>query len=210
MTSMADTISERRAPLRHAATRGTSTSRRMLPRPAPHQLRLISAALGAGFVVGTVDAPGSDAVGFALRDRVAWRHDSPEVPKLVLRDSSDVLGVPDWISDEQVVRYLGPGLLALGIVRSSSFLDPGSPARVEADDPTVAAMATAWMRSLGIRVVDSGPSFTIRDDVRTRRLVFSGNGKLALAAVEVFRGVRAGLFDSIPGVGRGSDPRLVA
>ena len=171
-------------------------------------LRLRPTLRGRGFVVGIVDAAGPDTNGFAPRDRVAWRDTGEELGELVLRPQRDVLGVPRWISDEQVVSYLGPGLVARALVRTRP-LSRGEGIRVVSADPIVADMTAAWARSLGARIVDGEAPVAIHDDLRVRRAMLKGHGRLAEAAVEVFQAVRRGVFDDVDGVA-GAAPRAAA
>jgi hypothetical protein len=178
-----------------------------VPRPTVGRLRLRPARRGRGFIVGSVDAAGPDTNGFAPRDRVAWRdtgdQGGEQLDELLLIDQDDVLGVPSWITDEQAVSYLGPGLIARALVRTRPFAR-GDQVRVVSTDRVVAEMTAAWARSLGARVVDpavDGPAQTARisihDEPRIRKTVLGSHGKLAQAAVEVFQAIRAGVFDSV-------------
>src|ERR1700749_5090950 len=126
-----------------------------VPRPTIGRLRLRPTRRGRGFVVGIVDAAGPDTNGFAPRDRVAWRDIVPdvEIGELLLMDQDDVLGVPSWISDDQVVSYLGAGLIARALVRTRPFVR-GDEVRVVSTDLVVAAMTAAWAKALGAMVVD--------------------------------------------------------
>ncbi|PZQ91742.1 MAG: hypothetical protein DI534_01925 [Leifsonia xyli] len=171
-------------------------------------LRLRPTLRGRGFVVGTVDAAGPDTNGFAPRDRVAWRDSGEELGELLLRPQLDVLGVPRWISDEQLVSYLGPGLVARALVRTRPF-GRGDDVRVVSADPLVADMTAAWARSLGARIVESGSDLAIRDDLRVRRAMLAGHGKLAQSAVEVFQAIRSGVFDGVDPI-PGASPRVAA
>lgn len=168
-----------------------------VPRPTIGRLRLRPTLRGRGFVVGIVDAAGPDTNGFAPRDRVAWRDTNAdlEMGQLLLMDQDDVLGVPSWITDEQVVSYLGAGLIARALVRTRPFVR-GDEVRVVSTDPLVADMTAAWAKSLGANVVDKAP-VAIQDDPRVRRTVLGSHGKLAQAAVEVFQAIRAGVFDGV-------------
>lgn len=168
-----------------------------VPRPTIGRLRLRPTLRGRGFVVGIVDAAGPDTNGFAPRDRVAWRDTNAELElgQLLLMDQDDVLGVPSWITDEQVVSYLGAGLIARALVRTRPFVR-GDGVRVVSTDPLVADMTAAWAKSLGARVDDKAP-VAIQDDPRVRRTVLGSHGKLAQAAVEVFQAIRAGVFDGV-------------
>jgi NADPH:quinone reductase len=181
--------------------------RSVVPRPAAGQLRLRPTLRGNGFVVGSVDANGPDTVGFANRDRVAWRDTSTELPDLLLLDQDDVLGVPGWITDEQVADFLGPGLIARALMRSSRRVGHGDDVRVVSRDPLVAAMAAAWARSLGARIVEQGPAVVIEAtsaEPGGERRGQSSHGRLAQAAVEVFQAVRAGVFEGVdPATPRG-------
>jgi hypothetical protein len=174
-----------------------------VPRPTIGRLRLRPARRGRGFIVGSVDAAGPDTNGFAPRDRVAWRDTGDELDDLLLIDQDDVLGVPSWITDEQVVSYLGPGLIARALVRTRPFAR-GDQVRIVSTDRVVADMTAAWARSLGARVVDPAADaagqtarISIHDEPRVRKTVLGSHGKLAQAAVEVFQAIRAGVFDSV-------------
>jgi hypothetical protein len=168
-----------------------------VPRPTVGRLRLRPTLRGRGFVVGVVDAAGPDTNGFAPRDRVAWRDTNAdlEIGQLLLMDQDDVLGVPSWITDEQVVSYLGAGLIARALVRTRPFVR-GDEVRVVSTDPLIADMTAAWAKSLGANVVDRA-AVAIQDEPRVRRTVLGSHGKLAQAAVEVFQAIRAGVFDGI-------------
>ncbi|HTN59312.1 MAG TPA: hypothetical protein VL043_13680 [Protaetiibacter sp.] len=172
------------------------TTRIAIPRPTTGVLRLRPTLRGRGFVVGTVDAAGPDTNGFAPRDRVAWRDSGEELGELLLRPQRDVLGVPRWITDEQVVSYLGPGLVARALVRTRPF-SRGDGVRVVSADPLVADMTAAWARSLGARIVEREGALSIHDDLRVRRAMLKGHGRLAEAAVEVFQAIRRGVFDEV-------------
>lgn len=167
-----------------------------VPRPTVGVLRLRPTLRGRGFIVGIVDAAGPDTNGFAPRDRVAWRDSGEPLGELLLRPQRDVLGVPRWITDEHVVSYLGPGLIARALVRTRPF-SQGEGVSVVSADPLVAEMTAAWARSFGARIVKRGGAMTIHDDLRTRREAMRGHGRLAEAAVEVFQAVRRGIFDDV-------------
>jgi hypothetical protein len=175
-----------------------------VPRPTVGRLRLRPARRGRGFIVGSVDAAGPDTNGFAPRDRVAWRDAGEQLAGdefggLLLIDQDDVLGVPSWITDEQAVSYLGPGLIARALVRTRPFAR-GDQVRVVSTDPVVAEMTAAWARSLGARIVDPAVEtarVSIQDEPRIRKTVLGSHGKLAQAAVEVFQAIRSGVFDSV-------------
>jgi len=178
-----------------------------VPRPGVGVLRLRPTLRGRGFIVGTVDAAGPDTSGFAPRDRVAWRDDGSELPDLLLLDQDDVLGVPRWITDEQVVSFLAPGLAARALVRTRP-VGRGDAVQVIASDPLVHRMTEAWVRSLGARIADEPSALEIRDLPQARR-IGSGHGKLAQAAVEVFQAIRSGAFDTIAPIS-GERPGLAA
>lgn len=186
----------------NTATEMTRTTH-VVPRPTTGRLRLRPTRRGRGFVVGIVDAAGPDTNGFAPRDRVAWRDTdaelqltAPDGQNLLLMDQDDVLGVPSWITDDQVVSYLGAGLIARALVRTRPF-GRGDEIRVVSTDPLIEQMTAAWAKSLGARVVDKGGEFAIQDEPRVRRNVLGSHGKLAQAAVEVFQAIRAGVFDGV-------------
>ncbi len=186
-------------------------SRAAVPRPTAGRLRLRPTRRGRGFIVGTVDAAGPDTNGFAPRDRVAWRDSDEQLDELLLIDQDDVLGVPSWITDEQLVSYLGPGLIARALVRTRPFAR-GDQVRVVSTDRVVADVTAAWARSLGARIVDPATEtvrISIHDEPRVRRAVLGSHGKLAQAAVEVFQAIRAGVFDSVPVIA-GIAPEIAA
>jgi NADPH2:quinone reductase len=177
-----------------------SGSRTIVPRPTTGRLRLRPTRRGRGFIVGSVDAAGPDTNGFAPRDRVAWRDSGEQLDELLLIDQDDVLGVPSWVSDEQVVSLLGPGLIARSLVRTRPFAR-GDQVRVMSTDKVVAEVTAAWARSLGARIVDPAVEtarISIQDEPKIRRAVLGSHGKLAQAAVEVFQAIRAGVFESVP------------
>ena len=186
-------------------TRVPALVRTPVPRPTVGRLRLRPARRGRGFIVGSVDAAGPDTNGFAPRDRVAWRDTGDELDELLLIDQDDVLGVPSWITDEQVVSYLGPGLIARALVRTRPFAR-GDQVRIVSTDRVVSEMTAAWARSLGARVVDPADGaaqtarISIHDEPRVRKTVLGSHGKLAQAAVEVFQAIRAGVFDSVESI----------
>lgn len=179
-----------------------------IPRPSAGWLRLRPTRRGRGFIVGIVDAAGPDTNGFAPRDRVAWRDRGQELDELLLLDQTDVLGVPDWISDEQLVSFLGPGLVARALVRTRPVVR-GADVRVVSTDSIVAEMTAAWVRSLGARVVDAEHAVPIRDEPQARRIGLGSHGRLAQAAVEVFQAIRSGVFDEV-GTIVGVRPNLAA
>ena len=198
------------------------THRPPVPRPTAGRLRLRPTQRGRGFLVGIVDAAGPDTNGFAPRDRVAWRDvprvdtQSPgtdpavkaELGELLLIDQDDVLGVPSWVTDDQVVSYLGAGLIARALVRTRPF-GRGDEIRIVSTDSLVQEMTAAWAKSLGARVVDQGGVFAIHDEPQTRRSILGSHGRLAQAAVEVFQAIRAGVFDGVRGITR-DDVRTAA
>ncbi|CAN5474417.1 hypothetical protein BH09ACT4_BH09ACT4_22580 [soil metagenome] len=196
-----NTVTMNTAPMNKVSTH------HVVPRPTVGRLRLRPTRRGRGFVVGMVDAAGPDTNGFAPRDRVAWRDLDPqlELGELLLMDQDGVLGVPSWVTDEQVVSYLGAGLIARALVREAHDLKSGrtrpfgrgDEIRVVSTDPLVEEMTAAWAKSLGARVVDRGGAFAIHDEPKVRRTVLGSHGKLAQAAVEVFQAIRAGVFDGV-------------
>ncbi len=192
-----------------SATAGSS-SPLIVPRPGAGQLRLRPTARGRGFVVGTVDANGADTVGFANRDRVAWRDTSTQLPELLLMSQDDVLGVPSWITDQQVVDCLGPGLIARALIRSSRPVGRGDDVRVISGDPVVRDFAAAWATFLGAQIVDAGPALVLEYPPRQRGRQTSSHGRLAQAAVDVFQAVRAGVFEGIDVGVRSADPASAA
>jgi hypothetical protein len=186
-------------------------ARPVVPRPTVGRLRLRPTLRGRGFVVGSVDAAGPDTNGFAPRDRVAWRDTVPEleIGELYLMDQDDVLGVPSWVTDQQVVSYLGAGLIARALVRTRPF-GRGDAIRVVSNDPLVEEMTAAWAKSLGARIVDQGGEFAIHDEPKARRSVLGSHGRLAQAAVEVFQAIRSGVFDGVRSIPAEQGRRIAA
>jgi NADPH:quinone reductase len=174
--------------------------RSLAPRPGAGRLRILPTMRGRGFVVGVVDANGPETVGFTKGDRVAWRDRGGDVPTMIILDHDDVLGVPDWVDDRQVVSYLGPGLVARALLRSSRPVSRGEAVQVRASDPIVAAAVAAWARSLGAMIVEQDAAVVVADAPEARRRATSSHGVLAQTAVEVFQAIRAGVFDDVPGV----------
>jgi NADPH:quinone reductase len=206
MTMHNSTDPTRTGSLTVVPARGT---RPVVPRPTTGRLRLRPTRRGRGFIVGIVDAAGPDTNGFAPRDRVAWRDHGQELPELLLMDQDDVLGVPGWVTDEQVVSYLGPGLIARALVRTRPFAR-GEDVRVVSTDLLVAEMTGAWAKSLGARIVATDTAaVSIQDDVRTRRAGLGSHGRLAQAAVEVFQAIRRGIFDGVAEIAA-ADSRIAA
>ncbi len=207
----------------------SQSMRAAVPRPGTGRLRLRPTQRGRGFLVGVVDAAGPDTNGFAPRDRVAWRDlpvedahgDEPavraELGELLLIDQDGVLGVPSWVSDDQVVSYLGAGLIARALVREAHDMTTGrtrpfgrgDEVRIVSTDPLVEEMTAAWAKSLGARIVEQGGGLAIHDEPQARRSILGSHGKLAQAAVEVFQAIRAGVFDGVQGIAR-SDVRTAA
>lgn len=206
---------------------GAPMHRLIVPRPTTGRLRLRPTQRGRGFLVGIVDAAGPDTNGFAPRDRVAWRDlpladgngdgNKAELGELLLIDQDDVLGVPSWVTDDQVVSYLGAGLIARALVREAHDMTTGrtrpfgrgDEVRIVSADSVVQEMTAAWAKSLGARVVDQGGVFAIHDEPQTRRSILGSHGRLAQAAVEVFQAIRAGVFDGVRGITR-DDVRTAA
>ncbi|WBU38392.1 hypothetical protein [Homoserinibacter sp. YIM 151385] len=174
-----------------------SAVRGFAQRPQAGQLRIRPTLRGRGFVVGVVDANGPETVGFTRGDRVAWRDQGGELEQLLLLDHRDVLGVPGWISDEQVVSYLGPGLIARALLRASRPVHRGEGVMVQSSDPVVADAVGAWAASMGARIVDDGAALVLSYAPAGRRRP-SSHGRLAQAAVEVFQAIRSGVFEQVP------------
>ena len=191
----------------NAAISPAVNATRLVPRPTTGRLRLRPTRRGRGFIVGSVDAAGPDTNGFAPRDRVAWRDRGQELDEVLLMDQDDVLGVPSWITDEQVVSYLGAGLIARALVRTRPFVR-GEEVRVQSSDALVAEMTAAWVHSLGARVVEKA-AVAIQDEPRIRRSELGSHGKLAQAAVEVFQAIRSGVFDGVRAIA-GTEVRAAA
>ncbi len=158
--------------------------------------------------VGSVEAMGASAVGFARGDRVVFPLNREEragvvapgeVETLVV-DSERLIGVPRDVSDEQAARLLAPGLVTRLLFRKLGPLGAGDRVRVDLAPGIVRAVVAAWLSALGATVADDGgPVDALVDDEGLRlahRAAFR-RGHLQVGAAEVFAAIRDGVFDEV-------------
>ncbi|NEM90384.1 hypothetical protein [Galbitalea soli] len=181
------------------------TLRRALPRPGESEVRLRMGAIGVSALgvqsVGTVDAVGKGAVGFAQGDRVAVRIPGSRAGFPRIASERDLIGIPKDISFDDAAALLPAGLVARTIVKQLHSIGRGNRVHVERDEAGISAFVEAWVRHLGAEVVS--------DERRARDIVVStadyatarrwrfGHGLVQLAAADVFQAMRAGAFDDI-------------
>jgi len=175
--------------------------RQLLPRPGIGEVRLNLGAVGLSRLgvqaVGTVDAVGRDAVGFAAGDRVALRvpGSKPVFPRIA--SERDLIGIPKDISFDDAAAILPAGLIARTIVKQLRPIGRGNRVSIERDDFGAGRFVAAWARHLGATVVAEGETsdvtVTVADFESARRWKF-GHGLGQLAAADVFQLIREGAF----------------
>jgi D-arabinose 1-dehydrogenase-like Zn-dependent alcohol dehydrogenase len=177
--------------------------RQLLPRPGIGQVRLNLGAVGLSRLgvqaVGTVDAVGRDAVGFAAGDRVALRvpGSKPAFPRIA--SERDLIGIPKDISFDDAAAILPAGLMARTIVKQLRPIGRGNRVAIERDEFGADRFVAAWARHLGATVVtaaDAGSAdLTVTtDDFEAARRWKFGHGLGQLAAADVFQLIREGAF----------------
>jgi hypothetical protein len=186
-------------------TPSTRALRRALPRPGHGQVRLRLGAIGMSALgvqaVGTVDAVGKEAVGFAPGDRVAMRVPGSRAgfPRIV--SERDLIGIPKDVSFDDAAGLLPAGLVARTIVKQLHTIGRGDRVHLAADEFGADRFVAAWIEYVGATVVD-GPVarrdvvITPSDYSAARRWKF-GHGLAQLAAADVFQAMRAGAFDDV-------------
>jgi hypothetical protein len=180
--------------------------RQLLPRPGIGQVRLNLGAVGLSplgvQVVGTVDAVGRDAVGFAAGDRVALRipGSKPAFPRIA--SERDLIGIPKDISFDDAAAILPAGLIARTIVKQLRPIGRSNRVHIAADDFGADRFVAAWARHLGATVVSDSEAtpgdvhVTMADFAAARRWKF-GHGLAQLAAADVFQLIRDGAFAEV-------------
>jgi D-arabinose 1-dehydrogenase-like Zn-dependent alcohol dehydrogenase len=176
--------------------------RQLLPRPGIGQVRLNLGAVGLSRLgvqaVGTVDAVGREAVGFAAGDRVALRvpGSKPAFPRIA--SERDLIGIPKDISFDDAAAILPAGLMARTIVKQLRPIGRGNRVAIERDEFGADRFVAAWARHLGATVVtaDALPAdLTVTtDDFEAARKWKFGHGLGQLAAADVFQLIREGAF----------------
>jgi D-arabinose 1-dehydrogenase-like Zn-dependent alcohol dehydrogenase len=177
--------------------------RQLLPRPGIGQVRLNLGAVGLSRLgvqaVGTVDAVGREAVGFAAGDRVALRvpGSKPAFPRIA--SERDLIGIPKDISFDDAAAILPAGLMARTIVKQLRPIGRGNRVAIERDEFGADRFVAAWARHLGATVVTaedaaSADLTVTTDDFEAARRWKFGHGLGQLAAADVFQLIREGAF----------------
>jgi NADPH2:quinone reductase len=161
--------------------------------------------------VGTVDAVGRDAVGFAAGDRVALRMpgSKPAFPRIA--SERDLIGIPKDISFDDAAAILPAGLIARTIVKQLRPMGRGNRVVIDPDEFGADRFVAAWARHLGASVVESAALDSVADNLSAhpndvhvssadfaaaRRWKFS-HGLGQLAAADVFQLIREGAFAGV-------------
>lgn len=177
--------------------------RALMPRPGRGQVRLRLGAIGLSPLgvqaVGTVDAVGPEAVGFAPGDRVALRVPGSRAGFPRIASERDLIGIPKDVSFDDAAGLLPAGLIARTIVKQLHTIGRGDRVHVAADDSGSDRFVAAWVRHVGATVVSDD---VVRPtDVRVTEADFAaarnwrfGHGLGQLAAADVFQLIRAEAF----------------
>jgi NADPH2:quinone reductase len=143
-----------RAHTSHALPRSAiSSAKPVIGRPGGSQVRFVPAsiALRGGAVAGTIDAVGSDVIGFASGDRVA--HLGAGVVGVTLVDSENLIGIPRDISNEQAAALLPKGLVARVLVKETHAVGGREVVLVHAAGGLLGSLIVGWAKSLGATVI---------------------------------------------------------
>jgi hypothetical protein len=178
--------------------------RQLMPRPGHGQVRLTLGAVGLSRLgvqaVGTVDAVGKEAVGFAAGDRVALRVPGSRAAFPQIASERDLIGIPKDVSFDEAAGLLPAGLIARTIVKQLHAIVRGNRVRIVADESGADRFVAAWVRHLGATVLtdadEAQPSdvlVTPQDFIAARRWR-AGHGLAQLAAADVFQLIREGAF----------------
>lgn len=199
------------SPLAHAAQvakpkRALSIrrQRQLMPRPGHGQVRLTLGAVGLSRLgvqaVGTVDAVGKDAVGFAAGDRVALRVPGSRAAFPQIASERDLIGIPKDVSFDDAAGLLPAGLIARTIVKQLHSIGRGNRVRIVTDESGADRFVAAWVRHLGATVLtdadEANPSDVLvtPQDFLAARGWRAGHGLAQLAAADVFQLIREGAF----------------
>jgi len=178
--------------------------RQLMPRPGLGQVRLTLGAVGLSRLgvqaVGTVDAVGKEAVGFAAGDRVALRVPGSRAAFPQIASERDLIGIPKDVSFDDAAGLLPAGLIARTIVKQLHAIGRGNRVRIASDEAGADRFVAAWVRHLGATVLtdsdESHPSDVLvtPHDYATARRWRAGHGLAQLAAADVFQLIREGAF----------------
>ena len=175
-----------------------------MPRPGVGQVRLTLGAVGLSRLgvqaVGTVDAVGKEAVGFAAGDRVALRIPGSRAAFPQIASERDLIGIPKDVSFDDAAGLLPAGLIARTIVKQLHSIGRGNRVRIAADEAGADRFVAAWIRHIGGTVLSASdephPSDVIvtHEDFAAARRWRAGHGLGQLAAADVFQLIREGAF----------------
>jgi D-arabinose 1-dehydrogenase-like Zn-dependent alcohol dehydrogenase len=178
--------------------------RQLMPRPGAGQVRLTLGAVGLSPLgvqaVGTVDAVGKEAVGFAAGDRVALRVPGSRAAFPQIASERDLIGIPKDVSFDDAAGLLPAGLIARTIVKQLHAIGRGNRVRIAADESGADRFVAAWVRHLGATVLTDADERRASDVVVTSedfvaaRKWRAGHGLAQLAAADVFQLIREGAF----------------
>jgi hypothetical protein len=178
--------------------------RQLMPRPGIGQVRLTLGAVGLSPLgvqaVGTVDAVGKEAVGFAAGDRVALRVPGSRAAFPQIASERDLIGIPKDVSFDDAAGLLPAGLIARTIVKQLHAIGRGNRVRIAADESGADRFVAAWVRHLGATVLTDADEarasdvVVTREDFVTARRWRAGHGLAQLAAADVFQLIRDGAF----------------
>lgn len=177
--------------------------RQLMPRPGKGQVRLNLGAVGLSPLgvqaVGTVDAVGPEAVGFAAGDRVALRVPGmrPGFPRIA--SERDLIGIPKDVSFDDAAGLLPAGLIARTIAKQIHSIGRGNRVRIESDGDGADRFLAAWVDHVGATALPEGSTLpadviVTADDFAAARRWRYGHGLGQLAAADVFAAIREGAF----------------
>jgi hypothetical protein len=152
--------------------------------------------------VGTVDAVGQEAVGFAPGDRVALRVPGTRAGFPRIASERDLIGIPKDVSFDDAAGLLPAGLVARTIVKQMHTIGRGDRVHIAEDEFGADRFVAAWVNHVGATVV-TGEELRKRDvvvtaeDFVTARAWKFGHGLGQLAAADVFQLIRDGAFDDL-------------
>lgn len=191
------------------AAADTASQRPGVRRPQNSEVRVRIRGVGS-MAVGSAEAIGTSAVGFARGDRVVFpisrderaslgdTHDAAGGALLVGADR--LLGVPRDVGDEQAARLLAPGLVARVLLRQLRPVKTGDRVRIDLPHGIVRAVLAGWARALGAAVVeDQDPAEVILDEdaLRQAHAIAFRHGHLQAGSADVFAAIRSGSFDGV-------------
>lgn len=199
-----------RRPRGAASNVQAQVKREPLRRPQGADVRVRLRGLGS-MAVGSVDAMGAHAVGFARGDRVVFPLTRDERRLLsepaslngeqetLLVGADRLIGVPRDVSDEHAARLLAAGLTARVLLRQLRPVKTGDRVRVELDGGISRAVLVAWVTALGATVVDDEPADVVLDEAALRQAhgIAFRRGRVQVGSADVFAAIRDGAFDDV-------------